>query len=637
MLTREAEIAYGTAPVAVAEKAPDGTANRLYNLNLPHDYDVLTQRGQRLARLNGVRLHGPEPEKFVRAYTLFDTYYLRQLPNGVFYKDMMPPSPYHLASLMDLALYQLNAWAYPRGAGKSTVLGKAVPLFMSLARTNFDILLILAKDAFVTKRFSHLMAMMEDNPYIVNDFGRMKPPRGSKVWNHSLMQLANGSTLTGMPVEGKMLGERPDLILPDDPEHDKSMVANPNPTVLREAYERLLFGTVMPMLRAGSCLGWIGTLLDAQSFLSHIMYSKDPKFRHWNRRVYGAYLSDGGLFWKEWRNEADLERLRQLWGEEYFQTHMQNRPGAAGAGFLKIHDKFCTYRVEDIGEKDQHIPLEAGSKLVAIRPVKTDTAGVFTEEPSVRNYGQTVSTMYRFMTIDWAFTTAETSDYSCVHVFGYENSQQFKDTLWSLDMWLDKKPAAIVTDVALKMAVKWRVRTIGSEAIGAQMGLTERLAYDWDRLYGRLGWRPAVIPLRGTTASKDERIAGVQWRFDAYKIRLPVHKRNTWPYKELFYQIENFAVGKRRIPHDDALDTVAMTAMIARPLSAGAKFAAGEESGSALEKMKIGQMIDKKTGIPLITRVGADEWTQAMQVLRDRTVRVEDGAGDIRWEPSGAI
>lgn len=637
MLTKEAEIAYGRPSLPIAEKGTDNSPNKFLAVNLPPDYEALTEKGKRLARLNGVRLHGPDPVLFLRAWTLFDTYYLRQLPDGVFYKDMMKPSRYHSASVLDLAKYQLNAWAYPRGAGKSTLLGKGIPLFMSLARSSFDVLLILAKDAFVTKRFSSLMAMYEDNKFIVDDFGAMKPPRGAKVWNHSLLQLANGSSVTGMPVEGKMLGERPDLILPDDPEHDKTMVSNPNPESLRQAFERLLFGTVMPMLRLGSCLGWIGTLLDAQSFLSHVMYSTDKRFAYWNRRVYGAFLADGSLFWEEWRNKEDLERLREMWGDEYFQTHMMNRPGAAGAGFLKVHDKFCTYSVEDIDEGYQHKPLASTAKLVATRPVKTANPEVFEKEPSVRGFGSAVEGMFRFMTIDWAFTTGETSDFSCIHVFGYENGNVFKDTLWSLDMWLGKAAAATVTDIALKMAIKWRVRVIGSEAIGSQMGLTERLAYDWERLYGDIGWKPAVIPLRNTTVSKDERIAGVQWRFDAFKIKLPIHKRNAWPYKELWYQIENFAVGKRRIPHDDALDTIAMCASIARPLSAGAKVGPGESRCPALDRIKAGELVDENTGLPWAGAIGEKEWPEALKTFRKRDWEETEANSQVKWEHSGAI
>lgn len=628
-LSQALELSYNRKPVPVPESTSSGP-NPYFQLNLPPDYDSLSREGKRLARLNGVRLQGPDPRLFLRAFLLFDQLYLRSQPNGVFYKDPLPPAKAHLQAILDLASFQLNAWAYPRGTGKSTLLGTAVPLFMSLTRPRYDILMVLAKDDFVTDRFSRFMSMYEGNEDLIRDFGEVKPPRGAKVWNHHMLHLENGSKLVGIPVEGKMLGQRPDLILPDDPENDKPTVMSTDFSAMRASMERLLFGTIMPMLRQKSCLGWIGTLINMQSFLAHIMYAKDKKFEFWNRRVYGAYLRDGSLFWPEWRTGKELEQLRETWGEDYFQTHMMNNPGAGSSTGVTIHDDYGWYWLEGVTDEHQSRPLRSPAKLVAIKPVRVAGSDATDSELVSRPYGAAVSGMFRFLTIDWAFSTSETADFSCIQVWGYENNKDFSDTLWSLDLWLDKKPVQQVIDTALSLAYKWQVRVIGAEAVAAQQALAERLTYEWKQRYGDLDWRPVVVPIKPGSVSKDDKISAILWRFDRHRLRLPKDARNAWPYRELVHQITNFVAGGKRLRHDDAIDTVAMTQYITRPVSAGWGGPPEVESLCPVDRIMRGEYLDQRTKIPWARSLTPEEMTtDVVMALLNR--KLESGPGSLDW------
>lgn len=607
MLSKEALWAYNREPTIISPVGRNREPNPYFHLNLPYDYAELSPQSRKLARLNGLLLQ-KTPDHFVRAWNLFRTHYLAQLPDGVFYKGMIDSPKCHFDAVRDLAAYQLNAWAFPRGSGKSTVLGQEIPMLMALTRTNFDELLILAKEKMVQKRFSRFMFQFEENKFITSDFGGMKPPRGAKVWNHHLMQFMNGSSMMGMPVEGKMLGERPDLILPDDPEHDKAMVTNPNPSLLLEAFERLLFGTLMPMMREGSCLGWIGTLLDMRSFLYYVMHSNDPKFNYWNRRVLAGMDEDGSSIWPERWSAEDLQELRKMWGEDYFQTHMQNRPGGRSKAVLKMHQEFCQYTVEDEDDAFGVKPFESRAKLVTMRPTVRDPEhnDEYSSERTERPYGEVVGSMYRMMTVDFAFTTGRRSDFSCCHVMGFENSSVFKDTLWSLDMWLGKRSPAEFIQVVLAMAAKWKVRLIAVEAVGIQQQLVDQIAAGVDIPGYSSNWKPQVVALRfPSNLDKGQRIAGLEWRFNKFRVKLPAHRRDAWPYRELYRQIENFTVDLKRLTHDDAIDTLAMHQFVGRP-RAGGMGDPGEPDMSPVAHLKRGEFTDK-AGIPYICGLSPEE------------------------------
>lgn len=631
-MSKEAEISYGRDPFLVPSHDQEGKENQFFNLNLPPDYLELSEKGQRLARINGIRLHST-PDHFVRAWVLMRTYYLNQLPDGVFYKRRVKSSELHYHWMRDIASYQLNAWAAPRGSAKSTVLGKELPLLMAMARRHFDTLMVLAKDDFVRERFAAFMLFFEENQFLIDDFGTLKPPRGSKVWNHHILHLENGGTMTGISVEGKMLGKRPDLILPDDPEHDKTMVANPNPSSILDSYERLLFGVLIPMLREGSCLGWIGTLLSMRSFLTRVVLSNDPRFKHWNRRVDIGLQNDGSSVWKERWSVEELERLRSVLGEAEFQNQMQNNPGAASSTVFRIHPDYCTYKIEKEDDNFGINPCESRARIITQRPVQTGNDIDVIPEHSDRDLGEVASGMYRIMTVDFAFTVNKRSDFSCCQVLGFENSKDFKDTLWSLDLWLGKKRSADVVQIVLGMAYKWRVHLIAVEAVTIQQQLFDQIASGVEILGQRTGWTPKPIPIRyPTNFSKAQRIAGLEWRFNKYRIKLPRHLRDKQPYRELFRQVEGFTMELDKLPHDDAIDTLAMHQFVGRPRSRGEFAPAGEINRFDPAAQIAGGELISPQGIPYITSLNSGEIP--IDALKAMNMD-DDGEDNVIWQTGG--
>jgi hypothetical protein len=142
---------------------------------------------------------------------------------------------------------------------------------------------------------------------------------------------------------------------------------------------------------------------------------------------------------------------------------------------------------------------------------------------------------------------------------GIENSGCYRDTLWSLDLWLDKKPTEEVIRRAYLMALKWQVPIVAVEAYPVQMELAKRLPHDLPAMYGE-----GEVPCRvlevsfPTSYKKPDKIAGLHWRFKQYRLKLPLDQSRERPYSELWYQIENFTEDLALLRHDDAIDTLAM-------------------------------------------------------------------------------
>ena len=137
---------------------------------LPPDYPSLTIAGKKHARLNACCMQSTRDE-FVAAWNFFRTYYLASQGRAWYVHGFKPSPKEHFLMVGDIAQYSLNALGAPRSFAKSTVVGEEVPLWLSLTRPNFAILLYLAAQKFLSKRFDRFMFQLEENPRILEDFG----------------------------------------------------------------------------------------------------------------------------------------------------------------------------------------------------------------------------------------------------------------------------------------------------------------------------------------------------------------------------------------------------------------------------------------------------------------------------------
>ena len=583
----------------------------------------MTAEGQRLARVATVRRQD-NPKEFVEAWALFRALYLFP-PEAEFYdpRKLKPSPDLHYRLVNNMMAYPRNVIAAPRGSAKSTVLGVEIPLFISITRDMWKTILCLASERLVEEQMSSIMQQITENPLIIKDFGKLAPTKtkGQRIWNRGHLHLANNSRILGVPAKSKKRGLRPNLFLLDDPEYDPS--ASTNTAQLRDDFEHLLFHVIMPMLDPGCYIYWFGTIVNRQSFIHHAVHSdgshadSDPRFALWHRECHAAEdTKTGELIWEQRLTREFLNTRKAEIGFTAYAAEYLNEPLSESDKILNLDDDLDTYHISGTDVMACPRPPNAPCRS----PLNSTSLVHYTEVPAKRQFikpedmtddvlekylkrepiDQTKSAselfgkMLRFITVDRAFSMSTHADYSCVHVLGLD-----KTTLWSLDLWLGRAREDEFIKVLFNMGLAWRVAVIGIETAGTQIQLYERAAEYTTAEGANAMWRPRVMPIKyEKNEAKASRIAALEWRFNQHRIKLPLHRRNEYPYSELFSQVQNFTMDLALLRHDDAIDTLAMYSQII-------KHPGGydiPELNSQPDSFEGELQFQRKTGIPLGSR-----------------------------------
>lgn len=514
---------------------------------------------RRAARLAVVMDHST-PAHFLRAWDFYCNYYLRPQNTRFFFK-FKPFAPMHYCAVYDLGRYPYNALAFPRGAGKSTVLVKSIPTFLAYTRPGMTITLVTSTDRRHADIIDAVRMQIVNNDYLRGDFGDLKPKRGEGIWKSSKIRLANGFKLEGVSITGKNLGDRPQLLILDDVEHDPD---NPESgPKLTEQLELKLFDTYMPMMQEGTTLFWDGTIRPRRStMLARILRSKHPQFAYWNRRavsIYDPKADETRTCWREKWPPSVIRGLKKKLQNAFYSEYM-NMPMSIGTRMFKFDPKYHTYLVTRRDPLLDTSPLESRSNLsFLLRPPSTDSR----REPTVVTQvaGPLFSSMFRFMTVDFAKTVSAKSDFQCCSVLGMDSAMR----LWLLDLWSERRSRDVLIQKVIELAIKWRVSTIGAEAVSVQQELVDILYKSLEeQCLSTIGTVPRVLPLKGKAymVDKGERISTIGWRFDRDTILLPSDQLAIWPVSQLVEQIRNFNGVAEDLAHDDALDTLAMSTQV---------------------------------------------------------------------------
>ncbi len=439
---------------------------------LPHDYPTLTDAGRRLARVNAVSLEG-RADLEVHSWSFFRQHYLYPTASegrGSFYKHGVKRSPdMHFRWIYHWENNQLSVTAAPRSAAKSTLIKENI-LRKVISRPYWESVLFLAKQDFLTTTFDDFMIQIESNERIIEDFGVLKPSRNEGVWNHSLLKLRNGAMITGMPIMGAVLGKRPHEIYFDDVEKDDARVISPSENI--GGFKDFFFNAIYPMADSFDVkIRLIGTLLSRRTFIFWMHDTKDPRIQDWKKVFHAVtFTNDKGEVVDEWPEKMGREwqvvQKRRM-GNAAYAAQYENNPVTESERILRIHPELNTYWIDDHDAALDIDPLNSQATLVSHQLSGWDNSlaeAAPVPKPCKRAFGPAVSDMRRFITIDWAPTVSEHADFSCIHVMGIENSGDYRDTLWSLDMWLNKKPTEEVIRRAYLMAIKWQVPIVAVEA-----------------------------------------------------------------------------------------------------------------------------------------------------------------------------
>jgi hypothetical protein len=566
-------------PTIISNPAPieRGPSNAMYPL--PPDYADLTEDGQRLARVNACCLRR-DPEEYVTSWAFFRQAYLEVTPEGFFYKRRKASPPAHSQMVWDMAAYGRNVHVAPRGSAKSTVIGKEIPIKEALTRPFCAELLVLAIHPMVEQRFATFQKQFTDNEYIINDFGRMRPKHGQGKWSLTELSLANGATIRGVSVDGAKRGERPDMIILDDPEYDPDHPGQE--TSLRENLESLLFHQLLPMLDTDDqVFEWVGTLLNCRSALYAAAKGDDPRFKFFNRRIYSSSHVDDATgqtvyFWpQKWDAEA-LETKRQELGDLAFQAEYQNDPISDKDRAFHIHDDFDTYTLAEDKVYFKSAPDGALTTL---------------------NAREWLETMGRVFTVDLRHNIQSTSDFDGILSVGIDH----RGTWWILDLFLGRVTGERIMSEAWRMGLIWHPQVVGIESVAGQTYFTQW--FDSNVAKGTFGpsgstWRPRCVwPIRYPhKLSKEQRINALVPRFANHRIRMPAHLKGHWPMSELWRQVCLYTPDGLSLDHDDAIDMLAMVPYCPRPTVTGEL--EPPETTDAYDQLMQGNATDPKTGLP---------------------------------------
>jgi hypothetical protein len=375
----------------------------------------------------------------------------------------------------------------------------------------------------------------------------------------------------GASIDSKARGGRFHHLIIDDPEYDPSNSTDRR--ALTQAFTRKLTRVYLPMLKAHCRVSVIGTLSDRDLFMYHIATTKeDRRFMEplWHRTVMGVYGADGKNVWPEVYTEEYLRRQRLLLGEAGFNAEFMNAPGVTSGTLLEIHPYLEYGWVDDVtAEESAERWKKPFSCAAMVKWTETVRLGVASSEYQRQvcsaPFNETIEGLWRFITVDYANSQSPEADYCAVVVMGSDR----RGGIWVLDAWYGRVKESKLMAVIWKLATRWRVKAICPEAISLQAGLPERMRADFDQkaaVDGLVeGVRPRIIPVKYPgNPEKEDRIAGLEWRFADGLIHFPTMRKFDAGMRELWYQVTNFSTETRALKHDDLVDALAMLQFIVR-------------------------------------------------------------------------
>lgn len=530
---------------------------------LPACYHELTSEGQRMARVNAAGLGG-RPHLEVARWHFFRETYLMPRALSWYGREPTPSPQSHYQWLYDWYDNTLLIHAAPRGSCKTTVNLEDI-LSKAVGRPHWTCAMFLATQQFCSDRLGAMMEQIENNDLIIRDFGSLKPSRGSGQWNRgSKIELTNGSKISAKPIMGASAGTRPNgLLVMDDVEDPKDTAVNP--ADLRENFERFFFHGLYPMSQSP---GWsipiriIGTLWHRRMFIHWLYKTSDPRVAdNFSRRLMTVKDLDWDVWGEEWQEETKKRVGPAAWAAQYM-----NCPSTDADRLLTIHPELNTYQFDGQDDAALGNPLLSQTAVVSHvvtgwTPKKEGQESKPVTQRVVRPWSEVVAGMRRFIMVDSCRTTTEMSDYSAIHVLGFENTPVHRDTLWSLNAWVGKVTREDLIKRLYEMAVRWHVYLVGVEAYPVLATFYEMARDYLPGLFQREGLPcPRVIPIKfPTSLTKADKIAGMEWRFRQFRVKLPSDRASTVPaYVQLWEQIENFTEDMALLENDDILDTLAM-------------------------------------------------------------------------------
>jgi phage terminase large subunit-like protein len=388
-------------------------------------------------------------------------------------------------------------------------------------------------------------------------------------------------------------------------------------SVLRAYMSELLFKIVIPMVtRPDTGVEWVGTFVSKRHYLWHAMQlddtpegqrAKDPRFNRWSRLVIPAAIEENGSMMSCWpdmwpttreermklavtrprfKESLSLEEIRETIGSANFASEYLASPGdGEGAFFGDLDDVKHGWWFEEIDDRlDQPLSTTTyicwherrGDELSLQRMPLPDF---------LRSYVRT------FITADTSHTSGKDSDFKvcCLMAVSPQND------LFVLDLWARQGQESELVRGIFEMADRWKCPTVHPESVRQGVSLYNALSSIVStRANDMAGVEhlPKIVKLNPGISEKQDKIAGLQFRFEHGKIKLPLWRRDQLPWRHLFDQIESFNPEAQDggLEKDDCLDAVAMSQFILKGRLSKAGPAAAQKT--LFERLRDGDFVE---------------------------------------------
>jgi hypothetical protein len=212
---------------------------------------------------------------------------------------------------LDLHLGAYTLIMLPRGTGKTTVAGVAVPLYEILYQDIPFTVYVSHAAPHAKMQLNNVKRELTDNDRIREMFGVVRPElKDDEKWSEEMFETLTGVAMAARGRGGQIRGlihrgHRPKKIIVDDLEDKESV----NTALQREKTLEWFYGDLMPALPhldPEATVVVLGTLLHSESLLSTLQ--QDPT---WSVVRFGAKLPDGSLLWPRMYDEESLEQKKQ--------------------------------------------------------------------------------------------------------------------------------------------------------------------------------------------------------------------------------------------------------------------------------------------------------------------------------------
>lgn len=204
----------------------------------------------------------------------------------------------------------------PRGFAKSTLCSVVFALYLALYGIKRDIFLVSATMSLGKELLRKVRKELESNEKIIQDFGEQK----SDKWTEDMLVLKNGSIIRTKGRGFQIRGFRPDILICDDLEDEEVIYSKEQ----REKLEHWFFRTLLPALKPGQNVVYIGTKLHQFSLIAKLQQKEEFVARFYRAIV--TVEGEEASIWEELWPVERLKKLRRELGTYAFEAEYQNNP-----------------------------------------------------------------------------------------------------------------------------------------------------------------------------------------------------------------------------------------------------------------------------------------------------------------------